>query len=41
MVEFFSVAISVSVLRNLSWRAWGFREMMSAAWVSLSAAESY
>jgi hypothetical protein len=31
IVEFFSAAISVSVPRNLSWRAWGFVEMISAA----------
>jgi len=38
IVEFFSVAISASVPRNLSWRVWGFLEIISAAWVSLSAA---
>jgi MFS family permease len=37
IVEFFSAAISVSVPRNRSWRAWGFLEMMSAAWNSPSA----
>jgi hypothetical protein len=31
IVEFFSAAISVSVPRNLSWKAWGFLEMISAA----------
>ena len=30
IVEFFSAAISVSVPRNLSWRAWGFIDWDSA-----------